>query len=143
METRTSDTYRNMIGIEQPHYEHILAEATAQLGKETFTALWIGGHNMTTEQALAAQGLEEAPPDTFSATLLPIPIPSAIPPARLTKREFEVLRLVAKGLTNAQIAERLVISLTTVSSYLSSIYGKLGVSSRLGAMRYVIDHRLL
>ncbi len=139
---RTSDTYRNMIGIEQPHYERILAEATAQLGKETFTALWTGGYSMTTEQALA-EGLEEAPPDTFSATLLPIPIPSAIPPAGLTKREFEVLCLVAKGLTNAQIAERLVISLTTVNSYLSSIYGKLGVSSRLGAMRYVIDHRLL
>lgn len=140
---RTSDTYRNMIGIEQPHYERILAEATAQLGKETFTTLWIGGHNMTTEQALAAQGLDEVPPDTFSAALLPIPMPSTIPPARLTKREFEVLRLVAKGLTNAQIAERLVISHTTVNSYLSSIYGKLGVSSRLGAMRYVIDHRLL
>ena len=81
--------------------------------------------------------------DTFSAALLPIPMPSTIPPARLTKREFEVLRLAATGLTNAQIAERLVISHTTLNSYLSSIYGKLGVSSRLGAMRYVIDHRLL
>jgi len=70
-------------------------------------------------------------------------MPSTIPPARLTKREFEVLRLAATGLTNAQIAERLVISHTTLNSYLSSIYGKLGVSSRLGAMRYVIDHRLL
>ena len=63
--------------------------------------------------------------------------------AGLTRREFEVLRLVAKGLTNAQIAETLVISLTTVNSYLSSVYNKLGVSSRLGAMRYVIDHHLL
>jgi len=50
---------------------------------------------------------------------------------------------VAKGLTNAQVAESLVISLTTVNSYLSSIYSKLGVSSRLGAMRYVIDRHLL
>jgi len=140
---RTSDTYRNVIGIEQSHYERVLAEATAQLGKETFSSLWTKGHNMTTEQALAGRGLEEAPPDTFSAALPPIPIPTAIPPAGLTKREFEVLRLVAKGLTNAQVAEKLVISLTTVNSYLSSIYGKLGVSSRLGAMRYVIDHRLL
>ena len=140
---RTGDTHRNVIGIEQPHYERVLAEATAQLGKETFTALWTKGHNMTTEQALAVQDLEEAPSDTFSAALPPIPIPSAVPPAGLTKREFEVLHLVAKGLTNAQIAERLVISFTTVNSYLSSIYGKLGVSSRLGAMRYVIDHRLL
>ena len=134
---------QNPAGIEQPHYERVLAEATAQLGKETFTALWTRGHNMTTEQALVSQDIEEPTPDTFSVALPYIAIPSAIPPAGLTKREFEVLRLVAKGLTNAQIAERLVISLTTVNSYLSSIYGKLGVSSRLGAMRYVIDHHLL
>lgn len=140
---RTADTYRNMIGIEQSLYERLLAEATARLGKETFAVLWTEGHNMTTEQVLAAQGLEETPFDTFPAAVFPFPMPLAIPPAGLTKREFEVLRLVAQGLTNAQIAERLVISLTTVNSYLSSIYSKLGVSSRLGAMRYVIDHRLL
>jgi DNA-binding NarL/FixJ family response regulator len=72
-----------------------------------------------------------------------ISAPTALPPAGLTRREFEVLRLAAKGLTNAQIAETLVISLATVNSYLSSVYNKLGVSSRLGAMRYVIDHHLL
>jgi len=139
---RTSDTYQNTIGLEPVLYEHVLAEARARLGEETFTALWLEGRKMTTEQVLAAREREKAPSDAFSTTSLSIPTPSTLPPAGLTKREFEVLRLVAKGLTNAQIAERLLISLTTVNSYLSSIYGKLGVSSRLGAMRYVIDHHL-
>ena len=140
---RTSDTYQNTIGIEQSLYERLLSEAKAQLGEETFAALWLEGRNMTTEQVLAEQGLEVTPPGTLPAAPFRISTPSALPPAGLTKREFEVLRLVAKGLTNAQVAESLVISLTTVNSYLSSIYSKLGVSSRLGAMRYVIDRHLL
>jgi ATP/maltotriose-dependent transcriptional regulator MalT len=131
---RTSDTYQNTIGIEQSLYERLLSEAKAQLGE---------GRNMTTEQVQAEQGLEVTPPGTLPVAPFRISTPSTLPPAGLTKREFEVLRLVAKGLTNAQIAESLVISLTTVNSYLSSIYSKLGVSSRLGAMRYVIDRHLL
>ena len=63
-------------------------------------------------------------------------------PAGLTAREFEVLRLVADGFSNAQIAQRLVISIPTVKTYLSAIYHKLGVSSRTAAMRYAIDHCL-
>jgi len=140
---RTSDTYQNTIGIEQSLYERLRSEAKAQLGEETFSALWLEGRNMTTEQVLAEQGQEVTPPGTLPAAPFRISTPSTLPPAGLTKREFEVLRLVAKGLTNAQIAESLVISLTTVNSYLSSIYSKLGVSSRLGAMRYVIDRHLL
>ncbi len=136
---RTSDTYRNMIGIEQPLYARLLAEATAQLGEGTFAALWREGHEITTEQALIAQEPGEkgvsSPPSSTKPLL-------ADPPARLTRREFEVLRLAVQGLGNAQIAERLAISLTTVNAYLSSIYSKLGVSSRLGAMRYAIDHHL-
>lgn len=61
----------------------------------------------------------------------------------LTRRELEVLRLMARGLTNAQIAEQLMISHVTVNAYLRSIYSKMGVSSRTGAMRYAIDHHLI
>ncbi|HEU5227918.1 MAG TPA: LuxR C-terminal-related transcriptional regulator [Ktedonobacteraceae bacterium] len=62
--------------------------------------------------------------------------------ARLTPREFEVLQLVAAGYANAEIASRLMITSATIISYLNSIYGKLGVRSRTGAMRYAIDHHL-
>jgi DNA-binding NarL/FixJ family response regulator len=64
-------------------------------------------------------------------------------PDGLTPREVEVLRVVAEGLTNGQVAERLVISPRTVDTHLTSIYGKIGVSSRSAATRYAIDHHLV
>lgn len=136
---RTGDAYRNTIGYDQKLYQRIRTEATVHLGKEIFSVLWAEGRNMTIPQVMAIRSTDSLLP-TAPSTPPPVNLPS--PPDRLTRREFEVLRLLAEGLTNAQIAERLVISPATVNSYLSSIYSKLGVSSRLGAMRYAIDHRL-
>jgi DNA-binding CsgD family transcriptional regulator len=55
-------------------------------------------------------------------------------PAGLTRREAEVLTLVAAGLRNAEIAERLYLTPKTVSHHLSAIYAKLGVETRIAAM---------
>src|SRR6266567_137038 len=55
----------------------------------------------------------------------------------------EVLRLVAQGLTDVQVAELLVISPRTVNWHLTSIYSKLQVSSRCAATRYAIEHQLI
>jgi DNA-binding NarL/FixJ family response regulator len=63
--------------------------------------------------------------------------------ASLTIREMEVLRLLAQGLTSAQIAERLVIGLVTVNSHVRSIYSKCGVTSRSAATRYAMEHKLV
>ena len=63
-------------------------------------------------------------------------------PAGLTLREVEVLRLVAAGLTGAQVAERLVLSVRTVHSHVRSIYRKLGVSSRTAATGYALRQGL-
>lgn len=63
-------------------------------------------------------------------------------PAGLTAREVEVLRLVAAGLTNAEIAERLFVSRGTVKIHLVHIYDKIGVSNRAGAVRFATDHGL-
>ena len=57
------------------------------------------------------------------------------PVEALSARELDVLRLVADGLSNAQIAEQLVISVGTVNTHLSTLYGKLGVNSRTAAVR--------
>ena len=63
-------------------------------------------------------------------------------PAGLSAREVEVLRLVAEGLPDAQIAARLYLSPYTVKAHLRSIYGKLGVASRTAASRFAIERGL-
>jgi DNA-binding CsgD family transcriptional regulator len=62
---------------------------------------------------------------------------------QLTAREIDVLRLVAGGLTNREIADRLGISPRTVDAHLRSIYGKIGVSSRSAATLYAFEHGLV
>jgi DNA-binding NarL/FixJ family response regulator len=64
-------------------------------------------------------------------------------PAGLTAREVEVLRLVALGLTDAEAAERLFLSVRTVNAHLRSIYRKLEVSSRAAAGRFAAENGLL
>jgi NarL family two-component system response regulator LiaR len=61
----------------------------------------------------------------------------------LTKRERQVLALMVEGLANNEIAERLVISLSTVKTHVSSIISKLGVSGRTEAATYAVRHRLV
>jgi DNA-binding CsgD family transcriptional regulator len=61
----------------------------------------------------------------------------------LTAREREVLQLLADGLTDASIAERLSLSPRTINSHLTSIYGKLDVSSRAAAARVAVVHDLV
>src|SRR5262249_22621450 len=85
-----------------------------------------------TQQVLAAPG---------SAPTAPTRQPSS--PAGLTDHQIEVLRLVAQGLTDTQVAEQLVISPRTVNFHLTSIYRKIGVSSRSAATRYAIEHHLI
>lgn len=63
-------------------------------------------------------------------------------PGGLTAREVQVLRLVATGLTDIQVAEQLIISPRTVHAHLTSIYTKLGVTSRSTATRYALEHHL-
>jgi two-component system, NarL family, nitrate/nitrite response regulator NarL len=60
----------------------------------------------------------------------------------LTERELQVITLIAEGLKNRQIAERLFISPTTVTHHLSSIYSKLGVTDRLELVVYAFANKL-
>jgi HD-GYP domain-containing protein (c-di-GMP phosphodiesterase class II) len=73
---------------------------------------------------------------------------SPAPPARertggLTEREIEVLRLVARGLTNRQIGLRLSISAKTVGHHVQHIYDRIGVSSRAGATLWAAQQSLV
>jgi DNA-binding NarL/FixJ family response regulator len=61
----------------------------------------------------------------------------------LTKRELEVLKLMAEGLTDAQVADRLVLSTRTVQAHVRSIYSKLDIATRSAATRYAIKRGLV
>jgi ATP/maltotriose-dependent transcriptional regulator MalT len=131
-----------IVPVFRAEYERSVAATRAQLGEQAFTAAWAEGRTMTPEQAFGAQGR------TTRSILIPSEGPavpqmkSATHPDGLTAHEVEVLRLVAQGMTNGQVAEQLIISPRTVNSHLSSIYGKIGVSSRGAATRYAIEHNL-
>jgi ATP/maltotriose-dependent transcriptional regulator MalT len=60
-------------------------------------------------------------------------------PAGLSAREVEVLRLVAQGMTDRQVAEQLFLSPRTINQHLRSIYNKLGVSSRAAATHFAVE----
>jgi ATP/maltotriose-dependent transcriptional regulator MalT len=139
-----ADALREAIGapmypVSRAGYEQAIAQARTQLGEQAFRAAWAEGRLMTPEQALAAQDQAMLPAS------LPTP-PQLQPPTTpfgLTTREVEVLRLLTQGLSDAQIADYLVISRRTVNHHTTSLYSKLGVSSRAGATRYAIEHHLL
>ena len=64
-------------------------------------------------------------------------------PAGLTVREVEVLRLVACGLSNKEIAQRLVITPKTVGNHVEHIYSKIDASTRTAASLFAMQHGLL
>jgi DNA-binding CsgD family transcriptional regulator len=109
----------------QADFECSADSARNALGEERFAAEWARGRTM---------------PVTRTVGLARPRSPGH--PAGLTPREVEVLRLVASGLTDAQVAERLVLSVRTVHSHVRSIYRKLGVSSRTGATDYALREGL-
>jgi DNA-binding NarL/FixJ family response regulator len=77
------------------------------------------------------------------AQTLPPPSPGSEPPPELTRRELEILRLVAGGASTRAMAERLHVSPATVRNHVQHILAKLGVHSRLEAAAYATRHRLL
>jgi predicted ATPase/DNA-binding CsgD family transcriptional regulator len=106
-----------------PGYGSALAAASSRPDGAAWETGWSEGRQMTQEEAIGYALLEEE--------VEPAPQPKVS--AGLSERELEVLRLVAEGLTDPQVASRLYISPRTVGFHLRSVYRKLGVSSRAAA----------
>lgn len=111
--------------------DHAAAQTTLSEARVVFTDLG-AAPALTEAEALARQLLATGES----------PAPTSTPPAGLSAREVEVLRLVAEGLTDAEVAARLFLSPRTVSGHLRSIYAKLGISSRSAATRLAIEYGL-
>ncbi|HLX56919.1 MAG TPA: LuxR C-terminal-related transcriptional regulator [Ktedonobacteraceae bacterium] len=123
--------------------EHLVAALGARLSEQAFAIARAEGRTMSIEQVL------DEPARAKLSSPTSVDQPPAVPakqsptyPAGLTAREVEVLRLVAQGLTDVQVAEQLIISPRTVTTHLTSIYNKLGVSSRSAATRFAVEHHL-
>jgi DNA-binding CsgD family transcriptional regulator/pimeloyl-ACP methyl ester carboxylesterase len=99
----------------------------------------------TPDEALEAINafLAESGPTSQAESAEGTPTPTGPPyPDRLSKREVQVLRLVAAGMRNAEIADRLVISINTVTRHISNIFDKTGATNRTEATRYAIRNGL-
>jgi ATP/maltotriose-dependent transcriptional regulator MalT len=133
-----AESLRGAIGAPRPpgfrgYCERDLAAARDSLDEAAFENAWEEGRIITPGRAVE-YALEQqdavAPPHSGDA-------------GGLSPREVEVLRLVADGLTDAQVAQRLYISPRTVGQHLRSVYKKLGVPSRAAAARRAVEQDLL
>jgi non-specific serine/threonine protein kinase len=133
LRSRISGTHRLP---ERDIYERTLTAARGAIGDARFQGEWALGESFDIDQAvqeaLAFSPLSSAPAEPEDEALS----------AGLTSREAEVLRLLASGLSNADIADRLFISPRTAGTHVGRILEKLGVESRAAAVAYAFQHGL-
>jgi DNA-binding CsgD family transcriptional regulator len=124
---------------ERTAYERATANARAALG-DAFAADWAAGRHLTPETALplAQEVLSIAARWTAAGASTAAATPGD--PAGLTIRELDVLRLVAAGQSNQEIADALGISILTVKTHVANILAKLGLPTRIAVAGYVHRH---
>ncbi len=123
-----ADAYRSMIEPRAHRPARTPDEAAAELRKEVAAGKL---EREAVEAVLAAAGQD--PGARVRAAL----------PRGLTEREVEILKHVARGLTNKEVAQRLDLSPRTVGNHLQSIYTKAGVTTRAGAALFAMQNDLL
>ncbi|HBE28387.1 MAG TPA: hypothetical protein DDW25_05790, partial [Ktedonobacter sp.] len=133
------DINADMLNVERADYQRAEQNVRTQLGEKAFEEARISGRTMAPEQLLTLE--EQASVHKREAEVNHAPAP--VYPDGLTAREVEVLRLLAQGWTDLQIAEQLVISPRTVSTHLTSIYRKIQVTTRSAATRYALEKKLV
>ena len=125
-------------------YERARDRARAALGPDAFAAAWAEGRPMTLEQAVAeaVAALGDATAPAAAARQDGGPSSGRVA-AQLTAREVEVLRVVAEGGTDQEVAARLGLRPRTVTSYLTRIYTKLEVRTRTAAVRVARERAVI
>ena len=141
---------RDVLGAPAPPPDRAWVDAEAaaarnRLGEAGFAAAVEMGRTLTLEEAVAEAAVVGSTSRTEvsgAREATEFDVPSGIEHAGLTSREFEVLRLVVEGRSNAEIAEVLFISPRTASTHVGRILQKLGVPSRAAATGYALRHGL-
>lgn len=123
--------------IERAEYDRAVAVARSHLDEATFAAAWNQG------RALVPAPVSATPPETPGAPAPGTVSARATPyPAGLTAREVQVLRLVARGFTNSQIAEELGLSEKTIAHHLTHIFNKTTSENRAAAVAFAFQQHL-
>jgi DNA-binding NarL/FixJ family response regulator len=120
---------------------YLTKDATAEEIEHAIRAILAGQTHLdpAIQQRLVTAVLDQTPPPSASE---PAAIASSDPPDELTPREVEVLKLIASGLSNQEIADTLVLSNATVKTHINRIFYKTGVRDRAQAVRYAYQHGL-
>ena len=134
---------------------HVLVLTTYADDDSLFPALQAGAHGYLTKDASSeeierairavADGhthLDPAIQQRLVATVLSTKAQNPTLPDDLTTREIEVLKLIAAGLSNTEIAAALVVSAATVKTHINHIFQKTGARDRAQAVRYAYQHGL-
>jgi DNA-binding CsgD family transcriptional regulator len=127
------------VPVEQQNLQRWLAPLRETLGQQIADDLWAEGSALELEQAIAL-GHDDGGSTTPAARLTPRGVDAA---SVLTARELQVAALLRHGLTNRQIAEKLVITERTVASHIEHILEKLGFASRHQVGAWVVEQGLL
>jgi predicted ATPase/DNA-binding CsgD family transcriptional regulator len=122
-------------------HERELGAARARLGEDAFAAAWAVGRAMTPEGAIEHALATEEPAPVASGASAKGSVGGQ--PGALTRRELEVTALIARGLTNRQIADELVIADLTADTHVRNIFGKLGFRSRAQVAAWAAEQGLL
>lgn len=122
--------------------EHVMV-AAIEAGVSGFVSKASGLAELTSAVRAAAAGEAVVSPQMLSRLLPRLQRNSGALRVTLTEREREVLDLVAEGLTNAVIAERLIVSVHTVRNHVANLSAKLGANSKLEALAIAVREGLL